>query len=124
MNYSQLFIEDYTIKPFPRLSSSSLVSLEIVYLCIYCSVLIHFLSSVRLLFNFRNTSTRSFPFWFIIKEYLLLLEDTANYAGLFLAHWVKIELSMLFWPILGLLWCPVITLVTFSSNLSNFEKNP
>ena len=28
---------------------------------------------------------------------------------------------MLFWPILGNFWCPV---KTFSSNLSNFEKNP
>ena len=31
---------------------------------------------------------------------------------------------MLFWPIFGNLWCPVVTLVPFSSNLSNFEKNP
>jgi hypothetical protein len=34
------------------------------------------------------------------------------------------ELIMLFWPIFGDFWCPVITLVTFSSNLSNFKKNP
>ena len=25
---------------------------------------------------------------------------------------------MLFWPILGHFWCPVLTVVTFSSNLS------
>ena len=31
---------------------------------------------------------------------------------------------MLFWPILGHFWCPVVTSVSFSSNLSNFEKNP
>ena len=31
---------------------------------------------------------------------------------------------MLFWPILGYFWCPVVTLVYFSSNLSNFKKNP
>ena len=31
---------------------------------------------------------------------------------------------MLFWPILGHLWCPVVTVVTFSSNLRNFKKNP
>ena len=30
---------------------------------------------------------------------------------------------MLFWPIFGNLWCPVVTVVTFSSNLSNFERN-
>ena len=31
---------------------------------------------------------------------------------------------MLFWPILGHFWCPIVTLVTFSSKLSNFKKNP
>ena len=31
---------------------------------------------------------------------------------------------MLFYPILGHFWCSVVTLVTFSSKLSNFEKNP
>ena len=31
---------------------------------------------------------------------------------------------MLFWHIFGILWCPVVSLVTFSSNLSNFERNP
>ena len=25
---------------------------------------------------------------------------------------------------LGHFWCPVVTFVTFSSNLSNFKKNP
>ena len=30
---------------------------------------------------------------------------------------------MLFWPIFGNLWCSVVTLVTFSSNLSNCERN-
>ena len=30
---------------------------------------------------------------------------------------------MLFWPIFGNFRCPVVTLVTFSSNISNFEKN-
>ena len=29
---------------------------------------------------------------------------------------------MLFWPIFGIFWCPVVTLVTFSSYLSNFLK--
>ena len=33
----------------------------------------------------------------------------------------KKELIMLFWPILGHFWCPVVTLVNLSSNLSNFE---
>ena len=31
---------------------------------------------------------------------------------------------MLFWPIFGNFWCPGVTLVTFSSNVSNFERNP
>ena len=31
---------------------------------------------------------------------------------------------MLFWPIFGNFGCPVVTLVTFSSNLSNLEINP
>ena len=30
---------------------------------------------------------------------------------------------MLFWPIFGDFWCPVVTVVTFSSTLSNFERN-
>ena len=68
----------------------------------------------------------------------LLLEDTACYAGLllapaegfglqprdFLALRAKKGLIILFWPILGYIWCPVVTLVTLSSNLSNFKKNP
>ena len=29
----------------------------------------------------------------------------------------------LFWPILGHFWCPVVTLLLFSSNNSNFENN-
>ena len=34
------------------------------------------------------------------------------------------KLIMLFWPILGHFWCPVVPFVTFSSNLSNLEKIP
>ena len=30
---------------------------------------------------------------------------------------------MLPWPILGHFWCPVVTMVTFGSNLTNFKKN-
>ena len=62
------------------------------------------------------------------------LEDTAHYAGLLLAPaegfgrgfcslWAKKEHIMLFWRIFGNVWCPVVTWVTFSSNLSNFERN-
>ena len=68
----------------------------------------------------------------------MLLEDTASYAGLllapaegvglrpraFFALRAKKGLIMLFWPIFGNFLCPVVTLVTFSSNLSNFERNP
>ena len=35
----------------------------------------------------------------------------------------KKKLIMLLWPIFGNFWCPVVTLVIFSSNLNNFEKN-
>ena len=30
---------------------------------------------------------------------------------------------MLFWPIFGNFWCLVVILLTFSGNLSNFERN-
>ena len=30
---------------------------------------------------------------------------------------------MLFWHIFCLFWCPVVSMVTFSSNLGNFERN-
>ena len=66
----------------------------------------------------------------------VILEDTARYAGLllapaegfglrprlFFALREKKELFMLFWPIFGDFWCPVVPVVTFSSNLSNFER--
>ena len=67
---------------------------------------------------------------------LLLLHKTRRYryryaslllapaAKAFFALRAKKELIMLFWPIFGNFWCPVVTLVTFSSNLSNFERNP
>ena len=35
----------------------------------------------------------------------------------------KKELIMLIWPIFGIFWCLVVTLVPFSSNLRNFERN-
>ena len=66
------------------------------------------------------------------------LKGTARYADLlrgpaegldlrrrlFFPFGPKKELSMLFLLILGHFWCSVITSVTFSSNLSDFEKNP
>ena len=70
-------------------------------------------------------------------DLLNILEDTARYAGqllapakgfglqlrLFLTFEQKKELIMLFWPILGQFWCLILTLVIFSSNLSNLKKN-
>ena len=44
-------------------------------------------------------------------------------AEAFYALRAKKELFMLFWLTLGHFWCSVVTSVTFSSNLSNFEKN-
>ena len=64
------------------------------------------------------------------------LEDTTRYTGLllapaegfgrglFFALQAKKGLFMLFWAVFGDFWCPVVTVVTFSSNLSNFERNP
>ena len=61
------------------------------------------------------------------------LKDKARYAGLllalaenfdqrlFLPFGQKKEL-MLFWPILDNFWCPVVTLVTFSINLSTLKR--
>ena len=45
-------------------------------------------------------------------------------AEAFFALWAQKEPIMLFWLIFGNFWYPVVTLVTFSSNLSNFERNP
>ena len=64
---------------------------------------------------------------FMCLLYYAQLEDTARYAGLLLApaegfgHQPRL---MLFWPNFGNFWCPVVTLLTLSSNLRNFEKNP
>ena len=44
-------------------------------------------------------------------------------AEAFFALLSKKELIMLFWPIFCNFWCPVVTLVTFRRNLSNFERN-
>jgi hypothetical protein len=41
----------------------------------------------------------------------------------FFALRAKKELFIMFWPIFGNLWCPVVTVVTFSSNLRNLEIN-
>ena len=40
------------------------------------------------------------------------------------ALWAAKELLTLFMLILGNFWCSVVSSVTFSSNLSDFEKNP
>ena len=58
--------------------------------------------------------------------FLTLLEEMACYAGLLLAPAEgfgrgKKELIMMFRPIFGNFWCPVVTLVPFTSN---FERNP
>ena len=43
-------------------------------------------------------------------------------AEAFFALRAKKELIVLFGPIFGNFWCPVVTLVTFSSNISNKKK--
>ena len=64
---------------------------------------------------------------------LTKLEDTARYAGLLLTpaegfgrgFFCPLGKKRAFyaWPIFDNFWCPVVTMVTFSSNLSNFERN-
>ena len=73
---------------------------------------------------------------FALFLYVLTLEGTARYAGFTssscggllhpaeacFALRAKKEIFMLFWLTLGHVWCSVVTSVTFSSNISNFEK--
>ena len=55
----------------------------------------------------------------------LLLAPSERFGlGFFLPFRQKKGLIMLFWPIFGNCRCPIITLVTFNSNLSNYERNP
>ena len=44
-------------------------------------------------------------------------------AEAFLALRARKELFMLFCTFFGDFWCSVVTVVTFSSNLNNFERN-
>ena len=67
----------------------------------------------------------------ITRRYGPLREPTSSSCGglrplaeVFFALRAKEELIMLFWAIFGIFWCPVVTLVTFSINLSNFERIP
>ena len=55
-----------------------------------------------------------------------ILEDTASYAGLLLAPLESFfcRVQYAYYMVLANFWCPLVTLVTFSSNLSNFKKNP
>ena len=53
----------------------------------------------------------------------LLLAPAEGFGrGFFLPFGQKRELVMLFWPMLDHFWYPLVTLVTFSINLSNFKK--
>ena len=70
----------------------------------------------------------------LLKLLTQILQDTARYAGLLLAAaevfgrgffgpaGKKRELITLFWPIFGNFWCPVVSLVTFSSNIREMCK--
>ena len=63
--------------------------------------------------------------WKYWKSFTSILKYTARYAGLlwprlFLPFGQKIEFIMLFWPILGHFWCPVVTLVTGCLSVPNF----
>ena len=69
------------------------------------------------------------------EQVLSQLKDTARYTGLllapaegfgpgFFALLAKKELIMLFWPIFGDFWCPVVTLVSFISKRRAKTENP
>ena len=51
------------------------------------------------------------------------LEDTARYLALLLAPAEGLGFGLLCCFFVNF-WCPVVTLVTFSSNPSNFKRNP
>ena len=54
----------------------------------------------------------------------LLLAPAEDFGRGFFCPLGKKKLMMLFWPIFGNFWCPVVALVTFSCNRSNFERIP
>ena len=55
------------------------------------------------------------------RAYFQLLRRASAFGrGLHFALRAKTGLIMLFWPILGHFWCPVVTLITFSSNLMQY----
>ena len=56
------------------------------------------------------------------RRYSLLRGGLRPSAEAFLALRAKKELIILFLPIFGIFWSPVITLVTFSSNIGNNNK--
>ena len=59
------------------------------------------------------------------RAYLKLLRRGSAFGrGFFCPSGKTKKLIMLCWPIFGNIWCPVVTLVTFSSNLINVERNP
>ena len=63
------------------------------------------------------------------RRYSPQREPTSSSSGglrpsLFLPFGQKIELIMLFWPIFGNFWWPVVTMVTFSSNLIIIQNSP
>ena len=78
------------------------------------------LSFVILCWDFTGTRRyrplRGLYFW-------LLGRASASGRGFFFPSGKK-DLFMLFWLTLGPFWCSVVNSVTFSSILSNFEKNP
>ena len=62
------------------------------------------------------------------RRYGPLRGPTSSFAegfgrGFFCPSGKQKKLIMLFWPIFGNFWCPVVNLVTFGSNPSNFERN-
>ena len=63
--------------------------------------------------NKQDIVTTCFCFWKLVRK---------KHLGIIFSQEKK-EPFMLFWPIFGNFWCPVVTVVKFSSNLSNFERN-
>ena len=56
--------------------------------------------------------------------YFYILRRSSTFGRDIFALRAKEDLIMLFWSIFSFFWFPLVNLLTFSSNLSNFVRNP
>ena len=69
-----------------------------------------------LTFSVHMAKSRDISSWFIVLSHTRRCGPLCRPFG-------QKNLFWLFWPILGHFWCSLVNLVTFSSNLSQFENN-